>query len=193
MRRLLLVSSFTFLLVFVAISSAISRETTREAVLSGRVFAPIEYRGKVRELPLRNARVVVLDARTGEVVATSSTDMAGRYEVTVSVPGVYLLEIQKGNLCLLDFSGRIRKERTYDLGFVDTRSTALTLVLLELFKNTSDLAQIVYFTSPRVLKTSGFKELTHRAWDVLLGQGDPTKDPEVLEAARNLALLFPIS
>jgi len=193
MRRLLLVSSFTFLLVFVAISSAVSRETAREAVLSGRVFAPIGYREKVRELPLRNAQVMVLDVRTGEVVATSSTDMAGRYEVTVSVPGVYLLEIRKGNLCLLDVSGRIRGERTYDLGFVDTRSTALTLVLLELFKNTSDPAQVVYFTSPRVLKTSDFKEFTRRVWDVLLGQEDPTKDPGILEAARNLALLFPTS
>lgn len=190
MGRPLLVLSFTLLVVFVAISWATSGEITREAVLSGRVFAPMEYRGRVRELPLRNARIVVLDARTGEVVATSFTDMAGRYEVTVPVPGVYLLEIRKGNLCLLDVSGRVRRERTYELGFVDTRSTALTLVLLELFESTGDRAQVVYFVSPRILKASGFKELTHRVWDVLLRRGDPTRDPEILEAAGNLALLF---
>jgi hypothetical protein len=59
--------------------------TAEAAVLSGGVSGQV---GSLPPQPIADATVVVLDRATGETVTSTTTDMAGRYSVTVS-PAIY--------------------------------------------------------------------------------------------------------
>ncbi|MGC8778925.1 MAG: hypothetical protein ACP5Q4_09655 [Candidatus Caldatribacteriaceae bacterium] len=150
------------------------------ASLRGRAFIPVATEeGKITERFFSCAPIEVVDLTTGKVVAEDETKVNGRYSVLVDIPGSYLLRIGKGNRVLLVAIPRVREERTYHLGLTSARSTALTLVLLNLSSGQKDPASIITYKAPLVLRSEHFKDLEKLVRKTLaLGQ-DLFGDPEI--------------
>ena len=96
-----------------------------KAILTGKVIVP---QGAVRQVggqALPGATVNVIDPVTGNIIATTTTDADGNYQVEVPAGGPYIIEAVKGSIKVLDVSPQIEVGQTYDLGAADATSTAV--------------------------------------------------------------------
>jgi len=131
-----------------------------EARLTGRAFIPLlTEKGSVAERFFSFAPVEVVDIETGEVVARGETEANGNYVIFLKDSGSFLITIGKGNRMVLTVVPRVRKGRSYRLGFTRARSTALSLVLLHLMRGKKDPGSVITYQAGRVLRSEYFGEL----------------------------------
>jgi len=93
------------------------------------------------------------------VVARGETEANGSYVIFLKVSGSFIVEIGKGNRVVSIVVPRVRRGRSYRLGFTDTRSTALSLVLLRLMQGKKDPGSVITYKAGRVLRSGYFGEL----------------------------------
>ncbi|MGQ9747588.1 MAG: carboxypeptidase-like regulatory domain-containing protein [Candidatus Caldatribacteriaceae bacterium] len=146
-----------FVLVPVFSSLAANEE---KAILKGRALLPvITKEGKITEKFFSLAPVKILDLRTGETVAETTTQIDGKYSLLVDPPGPYLLEIGAGNRTIMDISPKLRRGETQDLSFAGSRSTALALVLLRLISGKKDPTSTITYRTSGILRQERFLSL----------------------------------
>jgi hypothetical protein len=149
-----------------------------KATLTGQVIVP---QGAVRQVggqALPGATVNVIDPVTGNIVATTTTDANGNYQVEVPPGGPYIIEAVKGNLKILDISPQVEVGQTYDLGTADATSTAVALVFQARVEAGEDPAQI---NLDEILEDPKIGNLIEAVEEALAAGEDPTTAPEVEE------------
>jgi hypothetical protein len=144
-------------------------------VLTGVVTVPVASR-QVQGQALPEATVRIIDPKTGQVVATTTTDRDGKYSVEVPPGGPYIVEASKGNLKVLDVSPVVEAGKSYDLGTADATSTAVALILQARVRRGEDPAAINLDAIPG---TPGFGNLVNAVTNALEAGQDPTQVPAV--------------
>ncbi|NSW76529.1 MAG: hypothetical protein HPY68_07095 [Candidatus Atribacteria bacterium] len=182
-----LVFGLMFLALFALTSVILADEP--QITLTGRAFIPVVAEsGKITERFFAFAPIEVIDLGTGQVVAEGGTKVNGRYSVGVEDPGLYLVQIKKGNRVILDISPRIRREnKVYDLGYAGARSTALALVLLNLSRGKKDPTSIVIYKTPLVLRSERFKDLENLVRKTLAQGENIWENREIQEFVETIA------
>ena len=149
-----------------------------KAILKGRVVVP---EGAVRQVggqALAGATVNVIDPVTGNIVATTTTDVNGNYQVEVPPGGPYIIEVVKGSKKVLDVSPQVEAGETYPLGVADATSTAVALVFQAKVEAGEDPAEI---DLEELAEDPKIKEELAQAVEEALAAGeDPTTAPEVI-------------
>ena len=149
-----------------------------KAILKGRVVVP---EGAVRQVggqALAGATVNVIDPVTGNIVATTTTDVNGNYQVEVPPGGPYIIEVVKGSIKVLDVSPQVEAGETYPLGVADAYSTAVALVFQAKVEAGEDPAEI---DLEEIEEDPKIKEELAQAIEEALAAGeDPTTAPEVI-------------
>ena len=149
-----------------------------KAILKGRVVVP---EGAVRQVggqALPGATVNVIDPVTGNIVATTTTDANGNYQVEVPPGGPYIIEAVKGSIKVLDVSPQVEAGETYPLGVADAYSTAVALVFQAKVEAGEDPAEI---DLEEIEEDPKIKEELAQAIEEALAAGeDPTTAPEVI-------------
>lgn len=183
-----LVFSLIFSLLFACTYAAFPDEP--QITLTGRAFIPVVTEsGKITERFFAFAPIEVIDLGTKQMVAEGGTRVNGRYSVAVEDPGLYLVQIKKGNRVILDISPRIRREnKVYDLGYAGARSTALALVLLNLSHGKKDPTSIVIYKTPLVLRSDRFKDLENLVRKTLAEGESIWENREIQELVEAIAL-----
>lgn len=175
---LLVVSFLVFLLSSGCLLSPVSGE---RAILRGSAAVPASFRAMTN--PLSGATVEIIDPETGDVIATTTTDENGNYEVEVPPGGPYLVRIQSGEMVLLDVSPSIEPGRTYNLGTADASSTAVALVFMVRVGNGENPASI---NLEEIAGQEGIENLTSAIEAALLAGSNPLTSSEVLEELEGL-------
>ncbi len=149
-----------------------------KAILTGKVIVP---QGAVRQVggqALPGATVNVIDPVTGNIIATTTTDANGNYQVEVPPGGPYIIEAVKGNIKVLDVSPQVEVGQTYDLGTADATSTAVALVFQAKVEAGEDPAQI---NLDEILEDPKIGDLIEAVEEALAAGEDPTTAPEVTQ------------
>jgi len=149
-----------------------------KAILTGKVIVP---QGAVRQVggqALPGATVNVIDPVTGNIIATTTTDADGNYQVEVPAGGPYIIEAVKGSIKVLDVSPQIEVGQTYDLGAADATSTAVALVFQAKVEAGEDPAEI---DLEEILEDPKIGNLIEAVEEALAAGEDPTTAPEVTQ------------
>ncbi|NLJ39332.1 MAG: hypothetical protein GX432_11290, partial [Candidatus Atribacteria bacterium] len=156
-----------------------------KTVLKGRVVVPEgAVKGKqITGQALAGATVNIIDPKTGNVIATTTTDANGNYNVGVPAGGPYIVEAVKGNVKVLDVSPVIQTGETKDLGTADAASTAQALIFQALVEKGNDPAQI---NLEGILNLSGFSQLANQVESALEAGTDPTTNSQVNSLVNNI-------
>jgi uncharacterized repeat protein (TIGR02543 family) len=78
---------------------------------------------------LADATVNIIDPVTGDIIATTTTDVNGYYQVFVPAGGPYLLQAVKNNVKVQQFTPQVEVGIEYDLGTADCSTTAVALIV----------------------------------------------------------------
>lgn len=156
-----------------------------KTILKGTVEVPVgAVKGKqITGQALSNATVNIIDPKTGNIVATATTDADGNYSVEVPAGGPYIVQAVKGNIKVLDVSPVVQTGETKNLGTADATSTAQALIFQTLVKKGENPANI---NLEAILNLSGFSQLVSQVEKVLEAGGDPTTNSQVNNVVNNL-------
>jgi hypothetical protein len=156
-----------------------------KTTLKGKVVVPEgAVKGKqVTGEALAEATVNIVDPKTDNVIATTTTDVNGNYNVDITAGGPYIVEAGKGNVKVLDVSPIIQEGETKDLGTADATSTAQALIFMYLVEAGSDPSQIDIDAIPNL---SGFSQLVNQIETILEAGGDPTTNTQVNNVINNI-------
>lgn len=77
---------------------------------------------------MADATVNLIDLSTGEIIATTTTDATGAYQVFVSAGGPYLLEAIKDGIKIQQITPQVEVGIEYELGTADCSTTAVALI-----------------------------------------------------------------
>ena len=159
-------------------------------MLKGTVVVPEgAVKGKqITGQALAGATVNIIDPKTGNIIATTTTDAEGKYNVEVPAGGPYIVQAVKGNIKVLDVSPVIKEGETKDLGTTDAASTAQALIFQALVEKGSDPAQI---DLEGILNLSGFSQLVGQIEAVLEAGNDPTANPQINNLVENIVSTKP--
>jgi len=156
-----------------------------KTILKGTVVVPEgAVKGKqITGQALSDATVNIINPKTGNIIATTTTDADGNYSVEVPPGGPYIVEAVKGNIKILDVSPMIKEGETKDLGTADATSTAQALIFQALVEEGNDPANI---NLDAILNLSGFSQLVSQIETVLEAGGDPTTNTQVNNVVNNI-------
>jgi len=104
--------------------------TVTEGILTGQVIVPEGFT-QTKDLTgqiLPDATVNIIDLATGEVIATTTTDIDGYYQVFVPAGGPYLLEAIKDGVKVQQITPQVEVGIEYELGTADCSTTAVALI-----------------------------------------------------------------
>jgi len=98
--------------------------------LKGQVMIPVDTQltKEISGEALPNAIVKVINPDTKSVIATTSTDEDGYYQVLVPPGGPYLLEVTKGEILICQITPEVEVGEEYDLGITDCLTTTVVLI-----------------------------------------------------------------
>ncbi|MDD3715064.1 MAG: hypothetical protein PHU16_09465, partial [Atribacterota bacterium] len=179
---------FILLLFMFVLNGCITSTTPAplpKTTLKGKVVVPEgAVKGKrVTGEALAEATVNIVNPKTDNVIATTTTDVNGNYNVDVTAGGPYIVEAGKGNVKVLDVSPIIQEGETKDLGTADATSTAQVLIFMYLVEAGSDPSQIDIDAIPNL---SGFSQLVNQIETILEAGGDPTTNTQVNNVINNI-------
>jgi hypothetical protein len=127
-RNLLFLS--LLILGVLLITSCLPKPPVTEGILKGQVMVP-EGTIQTKDLTdqaLPDATVNIIDLSTGEIIATTTTDADGNYQVFVPAGGPYLLEAVKDGIKLQQITPPVEVGIEYDLGTADCSTTTVALI-----------------------------------------------------------------
>jgi uncharacterized repeat protein (TIGR02543 family) len=112
------------------LTSCFLKPPVTEGILKGQVLVP-EGSIQAKQLTgqaLADATVNIIDPVTGDIIATTTTDANGYYQVFVPAGGPYLLQAVKDGVKLQQVTPQVEVGIEYDLGTVDCATTAVALI-----------------------------------------------------------------
>jgi len=128
-KRNLIFLSLLILGVFL-LTSCLPKPPITEGILKGQVLVP-EGTVQTKDLTgqaLPDATVNIIDPATGDIIATTTTDADGYYQVFVPAGGPYLLQVVKDGVVILQFTPQVEVGIEYDLGTADCSTTSVALI-----------------------------------------------------------------
>jgi len=176
-RKYLVLTFIVILVLAVSGCAPFTPAPPTKATLTGQVLVP---QGAVRQVggqALPGATVNVIDPVTGDIIATTTTDANGNYQVEVPPGGPYIIEAVKGSIKVLDVSPQVEVGQSYDLGAADATSTAVALIFQAKVEAGEDPAQI---NLDEIAEDPKIDNLIETIEEALAAGEDPTTAPEVI-------------
>ena len=183
-----LINFSLLILTLLLLTSCFLQLPETEGLLKGQVLVPegtLHDKDMTGEA-LPNATVNIIDLTTGEVVATTTTDADGYYQIFVAAGGPYLLEAVKDGMKLEQFTCSVEVGKEYDLGTVDCVTTTAALIaqaMMDTGDNPADIDCAAIMANPK------FDDIESIVCSIIKAGGDPTASALVQQAVED----FPYS
>jgi parallel beta-helix repeat protein len=179
LRNISLILVFVlFMFVLNGCIASITPAPLPKTLLKGQVMVP---EGALKEKQVTGqalavATVNIIDLLTGDIIATTTTDANGNYNVEVPAGGPYIVQASKGSLIVLDVLPVIQEGETKDLGVADATSTAQALIFQTMVGKGHEPNQI---DLEAMLSLPDFSKLVGQVESALTTGNDPTTDPQI--------------
>ena len=131
---------------------------------------------------LADATVNIIDPATGDIIATTTTDANGYYQVFVPAGGPYLLQVVKDGLVVLQITPQVEVGIEYDLGTADCNTTAVALIALAMMDAGADLADI---NLADIAADPNFDDVLSNVTSIIEAGGDPTESAVIQQAVED--------
>jgi len=158
-----------------------------EGILKGQILVP-EGTLQAKDLTgqaLPDATVNIIDPATGDIIATTTTDANGYYQVFVPAGGPYLLEAIKGGVKIQQFTPQVEVGIEYELGTADCATTAAALIaqaMLDAEDYPDDPADI---NLADISADPGFDDVMSDVCSTIEAGGDPTGSAAIQQAVED--------
>jgi len=172
-KRNLIFLSLLILGVFL-ITSCLPKPPVTEGILKGQVIVPegsVQAKGLTGQA-LPDATVNIIDLSTGDIIATTTTDANGYYQVFVPAGGPYLLEAVKAGVKLEQITCSVEAGIEYDLGTVDCVTTAAALIAQAMMDAGDNPADI---NCADIVADPDFDDVLSIVYTIIEVGGDPTE------------------
>jgi len=172
------------ILALLILSGCFLQPPETEGLLQGQVLVP-EGTLKTKDLngeALPNATVHIIDLATGEVIATTTTDTAGHYQVFVPAGGPYLMEAASNGIKVQQITPQVEAGIEYDLGITDCETTTTALIAQAMLDEGENLAEI---DCAAIMADPGFSNVSNIVCTTIASGGDPTDSTEVNQAIQD--------
>ena len=169
------------ILSILLLSSCFLKPPETEGLLKGQVLVP-EGTLKNKDLTgqaLPDATVNIIDLSTGAIIATTTTDADGNYQVFVPAGGPYLLEAASNGIKVQQITPQVEVGIDYDLGTADATTTAVALIVQAMLDEGANLSDI---NLADIESDPGFDEVLSGVTSVMEDGGDPTTSSAVNQA-----------
>ena len=167
------------------LSSCFLNPPATEGILKGQIMVPEETL-KAKDLTgqaLPDATVNIIDPATGEIIATTTTDANGYYQVFVPAGGPYLLEAIKDGVKLQQVTPQVEVGIEYDLGTADCATTSVALIAQAMMDEGDNLADI---NCADITADPNFNDVSSIVCSIIEAGGDPTVSALVQQAVEDL-------
>ena len=188
-RNLLFLS--LLILGILLLSSCFLKPPVTEGILKGQVIVPEGFT-QAKDLTgqaLSDATVNIIDPATGAIIATTTTDANGYYQVFVPAGGPYLLEATKDGVKVQQFTPQVEAGIEYDLGTADCDTTSVALIaqaMMDAEDYPNDLADI---NLTDIETDPNFNDVMSDVCSIIEAGGDPTESAVVQQAVEDF--LYP--
>ena len=179
-KRNLLFLSLLILGVFL-ITSCLPKPPVTEGILKGQVMVP-EGSKQLTGQALADATVNIIDPATGDIIATTTTDANGYYQVFVPAGGPYLLQVVKDGVVILQITPQVEVGIEYDLGIADCSTTAVALIALAMMDAGANLADI---NLAEIETDPDFDDVLSSVTSIIEAGGDPTASAAIQQAVED--------
>ena len=172
------------ILVVLLLSSCFLNPPTTEGILKGQILVP-EGSIQTKDLTgqaLPGATVNIINLSTGKIIATTTTDTTGHYQVSVPPGGPYLLEAVKGSVKLEQITCQVEVGIDYDLGTADCVTTAAALIAQAMMDAGDNPADI---DCADIIADSNFDDVSSIVCATIKAGQDPTTSAAVLQAVED--------
>jgi len=181
-RNLLFLS--LLILGILLLTSCFLQPPETEGLLKGQVLVP-EGTLKNKDLTgqaLPDATVNIIDLSTGAIIATTTTDADGNYQVFVPAGGPYLLEAASNGIKVQQITPQVEVAIEYDLGTADCTTTAVALIVQAMLDAGVDLADI---NLADIEADPNFDDVLSNITSIIEAGGDPTTSAAIEEAVED--------
>ena len=166
------------------LTSCLPKPPVTEGILKGQVIVP-EGSVKTKDLTgqaLPDATVNIIDPATGDIIATTTTDADGYYQVFVPAGGPYLLQVVKDGVVILQITPQVEVGIEYDLGTADCSTTAVALIALAMMDAGANLADI---NLAEIEADPNFDNVLSSVTSIIEAGGDPTVSAAIQQAVED--------
>ncbi|MGB2783202.1 MAG: leucine-rich repeat protein [Atribacterota bacterium] len=186
-KRNLIFLSF-LILGTLLLTSCFLKPPVTEGILKGQVIVP-EGSKQTKDLTgqaLPDATVNIIDPATGDIIATTTTDADGYYQVFVPAGGPYILESVKDGVKLQQFTPQVEVGIEYDLGTADCSTTSVALIAQAMMdaEDYPDNPADINLTA--IEADSNFNDVMSIVCSSIEAGGDPTVSALVQQAVEDL-------
>jgi hypothetical protein len=173
-----------FLLGVFLFTSCLPKPPVTEGILKGQVIVP-EGSAQAKDLTgqaLPDATVNIIDLATGDIIATTTTDANGYYQVFVPTGGPYLLEAIKDGVKLQQFTPQVEVGEEYYLGTADCSTTSVALIAQAMMDAEDYPDNLADINLADIEADTDFNEVMSIVCSILEAGGDPTESALVQQA-----------
>ena len=173
------------------LSSCFLNPPATEGILKGQVIVP-EQKVQAKDLTgqaLPDATVNIIDLATGEIIATTTTDANGYYQVFVPAGGPYLLEAIKDGVKVQQITPQVEVGEEYDLGTADCATTASALIALAMLDAEDYPEDLVDINLTDIETDTNFNDVMSEVCSIIQAGEDPTLSALVQQAVEDF--LYP--
>jgi len=170
-----------FILGILLLSSCFLNPPVTEGILKGQIMVPEGFT-QAKDLTgqaLPDATVNIIDLATGAIIATTTTDSDGYYQVSVPPGGPYLLEAVKGSVKLEQITCPVEVGIEYDLGTADCMTTAAALIAQAMMDAGDNPADI---DCDAIIADPNFGDVSSMVCSTIKAGQDPTVSAAIEQA-----------
>jgi len=172
------------LILLFLLSSCLLAPPLNTSSLKGKVLVPdgTAITKDISGEALPNAIVNVIDPTTSTVIATTTTDADGNYQVLVPPGGPYLLEVTKGDILICQITPEVEVGEEYDLGTTDCLTTTIALIA-QAMRIAEDYPDDFTEMNLTAIETDpDFSAIMMLICNAIQSGLDPTQSPDITQA-----------
>jgi len=166
------------------LSSCFLNPLATKGILKGQIMVP-EGSAQAKDLTgqaLPDATVNIIDLSTGEIIATTTTDSNGTYQVFVPAGGPFLLEAVKDGMKIQQVTPQVEVGIEYDLGTADCNTTAIALIVQAMVDEGADPADLILAD---IEADPDFDDVLSSVTSIIEAGQDPTESAIIEQAVED--------